>query len=548
MKHEMDNLPSANPSRSPLLRLWPWLLVLAVLLFVGFIRVRLLDMPLERDEGEYAYAGQLILQGIPPYELAYNMKLPGTYYAYAAGMAVFGQTTSGIHLTLLLINALTTVFVFLLGRKLFGTTAGLVACASYGLMSVSTAVVGMAAHATQFVVLFAVPGALVLWKAVESRCVRTIFFSGLLFGLALLMKQQGICFGLFGLAFLFWEAFRRKAIFTRVFASETTAYAAGFILPFAFFFVACAIAGDFSRFWFWTFDYARAYASGSSFGDGMVRLNEYIHEQILFFAGFAILTGSGLVVALCRPWKDDDASLKNSFAMGFLFFSFLGTTPGLFFRAHYFVVFLPAFAVATGMAVAAMESGLSKKMKIIPALLFAGVMAWSVKVQAWAFFRLPPPALLRAIYGDNPFVESVMAAQYIRENSNPGARVAVIGSEPEIYFYADRHSATGYIYTYPLMEPQPYAIGMQREMIGEIEAAKPEFIVLVLYKYSWLMGDKSDPAIINWAVDYAKKFYEPAEVIGLQPDGRIIWVVGKAAKDFHNSLPQFMVIYQRKPA
>ena len=24
-------------------------------------------MPLERDEGEYAYAGQLILQGIPPY-------------------------------------------------------------------------------------------------------------------------------------------------------------------------------------------------------------------------------------------------------------------------------------------------------------------------------------------------------------------------------------------------------------------------------------------------------------------------------------------------
>ena len=75
-------------------RLWPWLVVLLVLLFVGFIRVRLLDMPLERDEGEYAYAGQLILQGIPPYELAYNMKLPGTYFAYALGMAVFGQTAA----------------------------------------------------------------------------------------------------------------------------------------------------------------------------------------------------------------------------------------------------------------------------------------------------------------------------------------------------------------------------------------------------------------------------------------------------------------------
>ena len=47
----MDNQPATNPSRSPLARLWPWLFVLVVLLFVGFIRVRLLDMPLERDEG-----------------------------------------------------------------------------------------------------------------------------------------------------------------------------------------------------------------------------------------------------------------------------------------------------------------------------------------------------------------------------------------------------------------------------------------------------------------------------------------------------------------
>src|SRR5271154_6416608 len=132
----MDNQPATNPSRSLLVRFWSWLVVLVVLLFVAYIRVRLLEMPLERDEGEYAYAGQLILQGIPPYELAYNMKLPGTYYAYAAGMAVFGETTKGVHLTLLAANSLTIIFVFLLGRKLFGVMAGLAACASYAIMSV----------------------------------------------------------------------------------------------------------------------------------------------------------------------------------------------------------------------------------------------------------------------------------------------------------------------------------------------------------------------------------------------------------------------------
>ena len=71
------------------------LLVVVVMALVALVRWRLVDMPLERDEGEYAYAGQLILQGIPPYQQAYNMKFPGTYYAYALSMGLFGETPRG---------------------------------------------------------------------------------------------------------------------------------------------------------------------------------------------------------------------------------------------------------------------------------------------------------------------------------------------------------------------------------------------------------------------------------------------------------------------
>jgi len=39
--------------------------------------------PLDRDEGEYAYFGQLLLEGVPPYAGAYNLKVPGIYGAYA---------------------------------------------------------------------------------------------------------------------------------------------------------------------------------------------------------------------------------------------------------------------------------------------------------------------------------------------------------------------------------------------------------------------------------------------------------------------------------
>jgi hypothetical protein len=65
-------------------------LLLAVIAIFAIIRFRLRDMPLDRDEGEHAYAGSVILQGGPPYQLAYKMKLPGTYAAYALIMGVLG--------------------------------------------------------------------------------------------------------------------------------------------------------------------------------------------------------------------------------------------------------------------------------------------------------------------------------------------------------------------------------------------------------------------------------------------------------------------------
>src|SRR3954465_10067048 len=89
------------------------------------LRFHLRNIPLERDEGEYAYAGQLMLQGIPPYKLAYNMKLPGTYGAYALIMAVFGQTTVGIHIGLILVNAVTVIVIYKLGRQIFGRVCGI---------------------------------------------------------------------------------------------------------------------------------------------------------------------------------------------------------------------------------------------------------------------------------------------------------------------------------------------------------------------------------------------------------------------------------------
>ena len=166
-----------------------WALATIVFALVIAIRIRLLRIPLERDEGEYAYAGQLMLKGIPPYKLAYNMKFPGTYAAYAVVMSIFGQTIFGIHLGLLLVNAAPVALVFFFGRRLINETAGFVAAASYALLSVSPTVLGFAAHATHFVMLPVLGGMLLLLDQHARARFGRLFVSGVLFGLAVVVKR-----------------------------------------------------------------------------------------------------------------------------------------------------------------------------------------------------------------------------------------------------------------------------------------------------------------------------------------------------------------------
>ena len=104
-------------------KIWPWVALAVIIVFIAAIRIRLLQAPLERDEGEFAYMGQLILQGIPPFQMAYDVKLPGIYAIYALIMAVFGQTTQGIHIGLLIANVGSIVLVFLIARRLFSALA-----------------------------------------------------------------------------------------------------------------------------------------------------------------------------------------------------------------------------------------------------------------------------------------------------------------------------------------------------------------------------------------------------------------------------------------
>ena len=492
----------------------PALALAAILIFVAVVRLGVAATPLERDEGEYAYVGQLILQGTPPYQAAYNMKFPGTYYAYAGILAVFGETPAGIREGLLLVNAATIVLVFLVGRRALGTRSAIVAAWVFALLSMSPRILGLFAHATHFVLL---PLMAALWIVVDRAPTtwRRALAAGVLAGLAVLMKQHAVVFVPCLAAFVLWRDWRSSGTgLSRV--TSTGLVLAGAAAPFAVVCAVLALQGAFGAFWFWTIAYARAYVS-------VVPLSE---APAQFMAGWRLVTQSSLPlwagggVGLVLLWAGRWPAETRVWLTGLAVASFAALTPGFYFREHYFILLLPSVALLTGVAVETMSRWGSR---VIPRWLAGGVAvalvggcsAVLIVGQRATLFAASPDDVSRAVYQSPHFVEAREVARFVRENTAPDDRIAVLGSEPEIYFYADRRAATGYIYTYALMEPQPYAARMQDEMIRQVETAHPKYVVAVLDQSAWLIRNTSERRILAWIPRYLDTCYDGIEVPGL---------------------------------
>jgi hypothetical protein len=522
------------------------LLATALLLFSG-IRWRLRDMPLQRDEGEYAYAGELLLQGIPSYEFAYSMKLPGTYAAYAVILSVFGQTPAGVHSGLLLLNAATTLFLFAITSRLVDTSAGVVAGISYVLLSSCRAVMGFQAHATHFVIFFALAGIGVLLEGLDRKSTWLLWTSGILLGAAFLMKQHGIFFVGFGTLYLLIRGYR-QGLSLRSMLWTIAALVVGACLPIALTLVAVLRLGGFAKFWFWTFKYAHQYTAANTLAEGWHNLLTKSHVVHPFEWMWMI----GLIGLSACLW-DPIARSKADFILPLTFFSCLSICPGFLFRAHYFILLLPAVALLIGLAVSSTSRWLAGNAavwaKTLPSLLslFLTVLPWAAFLLAYSYsmvrenallFRMDPVTASRESFG---FPEALSAASFIQQHSRADARVAVLGSEPEIYFYCQRLSATGYIYTYPLMEKQVYAPMMQREMISEIETVQPQFIVLVYARDSWGRQASSDDTIFKWADAYLRQGYRLAATVSPPSNP---YLPGPAIRAV-SATPALLYIFQR---
>jgi hypothetical protein len=493
------------------------LLFVSIALFAA-IRFHLRHIPLDRDDGEYAYMGQLILDGVPPYTVAANMKLPGTYAAYAVLMAIFGQTTAGIHMSVIVVTSLSAIFLFLIGKRLYGLLTGAVAAASYIFFAAKPVVLGIDGQATHFVVVMALAGMWLLLCAMppnresadpeDSRHqvrLGLLFAAGLCFGLSFLMKQPGILFGFF--AAIYWFFCNRK-LPRKTLAAGGAALIVGTLIPYGITSLIMLKVGVFGKFWFWTWTYARQYAGLTDVRWG------WIHLRVMFpWVVRPLPLWAFAVVGLLSPLWCSRTRPHAGFLSGFLVTSFVAVCPGLYFHPHYWIVFLPAGALAIGVGLESIRDDLLqskfRRWASIPLIYFVLIYVTAVYGQWKAFYRLDPVALSRKMYPGSNFQEEVKIADFIKSRAHDGDRIGIFGNEPEICFYTHLRCATTNMYIYPMLEKQRYAKQMQREMERELESAPPRFFVYIDSWYRILTPNHvDDRAFMNWGWDFAHRGYK----------------------------------------
>ena len=493
------------------------LLGLAAIVFV-LMRVPFVDLPLERDEGDYAYVAWRMLEGDVPYRDVFDQKPPGIYAVYAALFAFGACSGVAIHLLLYAWTAACAIALHRLLRDLAGPLPAAFATLAFALLATDPRLTATAANTESFMLLPIVASWAALWRARRGDRAGAWVACGAWIAAACWFKPVAATSGLFSVA---WAVFDGIHTARRPLASElgrrVGLLAVGGTLLSAPVALALAAAGGLGPFFEIVVRHNVAYSTDVPLAQGVAQLGYTLLHLAPSHAVFWLLGLVGLLAG-------GEASARvRLFLGGQLVAAFAGACVGLHFRPHYLVQLLPALCALAGLGLAAVLRRLQAALPSLRPVALAGALAaipigGFVAADASFLFGGSRHEIARCIYALNPFAESERIAAYVARTSGPGDSVFVVGSEPQIPFLAGRRSATRYILFYPLTGPYPDALERQREAMREVAEERPLFVIVVDADGSHLLDERSERWIYGEVARLLQREYRLELAFHATPD------------------------------
>jgi len=484
-------------------------LLAIVCLVATALRWFVFDLPLERDEGEYAYMAQRWLLGELPYQTTFDQKPPGIIVAYLLLIHFFGLSPAAIHFGAHLYSLGTLILIFLLGRILFAWQVGFVAAVFAALLLTDPSVFGNAANTEVFMILPMVASLIATLLAIRRDNFWWSFISGILGTLALLLKQVAIPCILFNYMLLLWQSKRKL--------QHILAASGGLLLPLLLTVAYFIAKGAWLPFYDCTIRYNLSYVSANLPMDyAKAFLGTTLNIFISVWPVYALALLAVIMECADKGTAKSSSRQHKWVLFGWLCSSFIGTAIGGNFRQHQFIQIIPAVSLfaALGVNDLVLRFKQNNLRWAVAFILIIFPITYSLWVNAWYYASGNALKKVKHCYIGNPFAESIAVADFIKQRTKTQDSIFIFGSEPQIFFYANRRSASRYIFSYPLMSSSPDVLERQQSVMHEIAQNKPIMIITVFCPSSLLIEKKSRREIIDQLAKVLADFYH---IVGVVP-------------------------------
>jgi hypothetical protein len=184
--------------------------------------------------------------------------------------------------------------------------------------------------------------------------------------------------------------------------------------------------------------------------------------------------------------------------------SIIGVSASGYFFPHYFQQILPVLCLTAALGAGELEN--IRFWKSTPtwsrwATLSLVLFILPVIVVYPFIFVYSPKEAVRKIYpGNSLFAEMPDLGKRIAQITHLDDRVFIFGAEPEVLFYAQRVSATRYIFLFPLYGPYSDARARQIATADEISVNQPAVALYLPNRLFFIRG--SEQYFTKWSRTY----------------------------------------------
>lgn len=446
-------------------RAWLWLLgVIGVALA---LRWPTLALPLERDEGAYAYVAANWLRGALPYRDTFDHKPPLIHLLYMPALLFGPPSAFAIRLWATCLWAINVGLVYSIGRRVWDRATGLLAALMFGVAGSAWYLQGAVLNTDQAMVLPALLALLATLRLHEHGRLRFAYAAGAAVAASVLIKPVAIVLAPCVLLAIPWSA-RKWAQSVGVALLGALSVA----LPIAAYFAANNAVGALVQS-VWTYNLVYA---------GESRARWELGALVDMFAPFVplLLLAIGGGVQLWRKHLPQSPRSRVLLHSGWIVAAWgvallAGAIGSLRAFVHYYYPTLPMLALLAAPAITRLWRHSTRADRVTALLLCALAIGPFVAANV-QMINAPPEAQATRLYGRDGqffFAPAAAAAKFVQERTQPTDYVHIFGAEPQIYLLAERRAASRYIFDYPIgLIP-----GAKAELLHDLQQRPPKLLI-----------------------------------------------------------------------